>query len=374
MGRLIGALLLGFSFFPLIAVATTDALVLTDVRLVGTDRLNSADVARGLHLKLGETTTRQNLVSACHRFQHLKLFRSSQCRYQEHDHTISMTIVLDDKWGGMPVVLDNFVWMIREAVVARLKQEIPLFMSDLPQSSTLNNEIIRVLQELVNERGIKAFVRYDDSFWTDRGMNVFYIDGLSTPVAGLEIRGENAPTDEAFLKFSDFYEKENFSAARLTWIIWWVTRDLYKPRGYLRPVVHEPVVQLSGETEGLYPVRVILPISSGPVYTFNSVKFGGLAEKHSADLLPRWKLKLGDPYNDAYVQTFINEILAEPWAMLTPTQSHLAVTCSELDDATKKVSLIITVEDPKKTYTTPRDCEENIAQRSERTILFPTLR
>src|ERR1700722_1304852 len=115
MGRLIGALLLGFSFFPLIAVATTDALVLTDVRLVGTDRLNSADVARGLHLKLGETTTRQNLVSACHRFQHLKLFRSSQCRYQEHDHTISMTIVLDDKWGGMPVVLDNFVWMTREA-------------------------------------------------------------------------------------------------------------------------------------------------------------------------------------------------------------------------------------------------------------------
>jgi hypothetical protein len=143
----------------------------------------------------------------------------------------------------MPVVFDNLVWTQKAELLARLKQEIPLFMPNLPESCGLTNYIIRVLQEIVNERGINASLRYDDQFWTLRGMNVFYVGGISTPVTSLEIHGNNAPSSEELAKWSRFYTKEDSSAARLTWVVNWVKRDLYKPRGYLKPVVGEPVVQ-----------------------------------------------------------------------------------------------------------------------------------
>lgn len=73
----------------------------------------SEDVVRGLNLKLGEATTRQNLLSACDHFRQLKLFPSSQCHYKVHGHNVSLTVFVDEKWPGMPVVFDNFVWTTR---------------------------------------------------------------------------------------------------------------------------------------------------------------------------------------------------------------------------------------------------------------------
>ena len=256
-------------------------------------------------------------------------------------------------------MFNNLVWMTREELLARLKQELPLFMPTLPESSGLINDIVRVLEQVVNEHGIKASVRYDDSFWTLRGMNVFFIEGISTPVTALQIEGENQPAPDELLKWSQFYTKEDFSAARLTWVIRWVIRDLYKPRGYLRPVAGEPIVQFLGERDGTYPVRVILPISSGDVYTFDSVKFEGLAKEHAASLLPKWKLRPDDPYNTAYVDGFITkEILSAPWAQHSKTEADVALPCAKIDGATKKVSLTVTVEAPKKAYPSRQQSDE----------------
>jgi hypothetical protein len=335
---------------PGVAVGT-DSLTLSEVHLVGTKRLTTDDVVRGLDLKLGGATTRQNILQACGRFRQLKLFQSSHCRYRVQGQSLSLTIFVEDKWGGTPVVFDNFVWTTRQELLARLKQELPLFMPELPESSGLTNDINRVLEQVVAEHGIKAHVRYDSTFWTERGMNVFLIDGISTPVTSLQIEGENPPPPEELLKWSQFYTKENFSAARLTWVTRWVIRDLYAPRGYLRPVVGEPVIQSLAEKDGTYPVCVILPISSGALFTFNSVKFEGLAKERAASLIAKWKLKPGDPYDQAYVDRFtLDEILSAPWAQHSKTETDVARHCTTIDEAAKKVSLTMTVEVPKKTY------------------------
>ena len=84
----------------------------------------------------------------------------------------------------------------------------------------------------------------------------------------------------------------------------------------------EPVLQFLGEKDGTYPVRVILPISSGELYRFDSVKFEGLATEHAALLLSKWTLQSGDSYNKAYVDGFIqNEILTAPWARHSKDES-----------------------------------------------------
>jgi outer membrane protein assembly factor BamA len=355
------------------AAAAADALVLSEIRLVGTDQLSSEDVARGLHLKLGGQTSRNELIHACDQFRHLRLFGSSRCTYAIHDKRISLTIYV--KPLGMRIVFDNFVWTTTLELVARLKREIPLFMPELPESSGLTNDIIRVLQEVVSERGISAPVRYDDRFWTERGMNVFYIEGLSTPVAGFQIKGANAPSPEETQKFSDFYIKRNFSAAMFPRFVDSIIRDLYGSRGYIHAVAAEPIVQCLGEKDGALPVRVILPISSGDLYTFDSVNFAGLAKAHAASLLSNWKLKPGEPYNASYVNDFIfNTILGEPWAVYSKTQSRtefdVASPCGKIDVTTKKVSLTISVEAPRKAYTYSGTVDKECSSAISR-LVFP---
>jgi outer membrane protein assembly factor BamA len=349
--RIFRIILLGFMIVVPGVLFGTGSLTLSEVHLVGTKRLTTDDVVRGLDLKLGEATTEQNILHACNQFEQLKVFDSSHCRYHVEGRNLSLTIFVDDKWRGAPVVIDNFVWTTQKDLLVRVKHELPLFMPELPFYSGLVNDIIRVLEQVAAEHGIKAPVRYSQ-WWTDRGLNVFFIYGLSTPVTSLQIEGENAPPPEEVLKWSAFYRKEDFSAARLTWIINFVKRDLYAPRGYLRPVVGEPVIQPLAETNGTYPVRVILPISSGALYTFDSVKFEGLAKERSASLLAKWKLKPGAPYDPAYMHQFVSdEILHAPWGQHSRTESAVARPCAKIDEASQKVSLTITVEVPRKTYT-----------------------
>ena len=347
MARLLNRLLLASVLLMPGLTTGSDAVTLSEVQLLGTKQLTADDIVRGLNLKIGGVTTRQDLLRACGRFQQLKLFPSSHCQLHIRKGNASLTVFVEEKWRGLPVVFDNFVWTTRDELLGRLKQELPLFMPELPKSSGLTGDIIRVLDKIVGEHGVKGPVRYDDSFWTERDMNVFYIEGLSTPVAQLLIEGDGAPPAEKVLDWSQFYTKEDFSAARLTWVISWVVRDLYASRGYLRPIVGRPALQCLEEKNGTHPVRVILSISSGAQYTFDSVSFEGLAKNHAAELFSEWKLKPGDPYDEPYARKFVFEILNRLWAKDPKTQSGYAPTCRTIDEASKKVSLVITVEDPK---------------------------
>ena len=205
-----------------------------------------------------------------------------------------------------------------------------------------------MLEQVAREHGIGAEVGYDDRFWTIRGMNVFYIEGISTPVVSLQVEGENAPSAEELQKWiTGFYSREDYSAPRLTWVINWIIRDHYFSRGYMRPVVGLPRLEYLGEKDGAYPVRIIVPITSGDLYKFEAVKFEGLAEAHSSELLAKWKLNRGDPFDDSYFDRFAQDaILTEPWARKSETEIRDTSDCALVDEATKTVSVLVGVEAP----------------------------
>ena len=349
--RYMVVLLAGYILCAAGSAIASDLWTLSAVTLKGTTRLSVDDMIRGLNLKVGGQTTRQDLLEACDHLRRLKQFELTQCRYSIGGRSISLSIFVRDTERGLPIVFDNFVWVTREALLARLKQELPLFMPVLPESSGLTPDIIRVLEQEVADHGLKAQVKYDDRFWTLRGMNVFFVDKISTPISSLRIEGDNPPSADAVQKWALFYTKENFSMASLSWVIRWAIRDLYSSRGYLRPVVADPVIQPLDPRDGAYPVRVVLKISSGELYTFASVKFEGLATQQTPALLAKWKLKPGEPYNETYVQNFISdEILTEPWAQHSQSESDVALPCTAIDETSRKVFLTIRLGAPKKTY------------------------
>ena len=354
MVRLIAQLLFGICLVgPLFqsGVGATPhvSLTLSRVDVTGTARLSSDDVAAGLHLNVGKSVTRDELAHACATFARLKLFYSARCEYATNKNIASLAITVKNDSPDLPVVFQNFVWLTRTEILKRLKQNIPLFMSELPEGNGLESEIIEVLEKIAREHGIDHKVA-QNNFWSGRGMYVFYIEGISTPVVSLQIEGENAPSPEVIWEqFSGFYSREDYSAPRLTWVIEWLIRNFYFTRGYMYPVVEQPRLEYLGEKDGAYPVRIIVPITSGDVFRFESVKFEGLAQPHSSELLARWKLNHGEPYDESYTNKFISdEILTKPWAQKSRSESDSASTCGVINPASMTVFVIVGVEVPRR--------------------------
>jgi outer membrane protein assembly factor BamA len=351
MHVLVGIWLAHFGF-PAAPVITAHAsLTLARIEIKGTTRLSSDDVAAGLNLKIGKEITRDELKRACARFDKLKLFDSARCEYHIEETNAALSVMVKDPSTGLSVVFDNFVWLTRGELLARLKREIPLFMSELPEQNGLIGDIIRVLEKVAKEHGIEAKIAYDDRFWVIRGMAVFYITDFSAPVSSFQIEGENSPSPEEFQNWSKSRNDENYSAARLTRTIDLLIRDFYSTRGFIHPVVGMPRVECLTQKDSAYPVQVIIPISSGELYKFGSVEFEGLTKPHVSFLLAKWKLDPGAPYDDSYVKHFVfEEILNQSWGMQSKNESRDVSVCSQPDETNKKVDVTIKVESRKRVY------------------------
>jgi outer membrane protein assembly factor BamA len=348
--QLLFSVCLAYSLFQTGHVAAQEApLTLSRIDVIGTKRLSSEDVAAGLHLSVGKGTTRGELASACARFAKLKLFDSARCEYAINKSGASLNISVKNDSAVLPVVFQNFVWLTRTELLQRLKQKIPLFMPELPEDNGLQSEIIRVLEKVAKEHGIDHKVFYND-FWAIRGMNAFYIEGFSTPVVEYRIEGDNAPAPEEFQKWSKPLLGQNYSAPRLTWVIASITSNFYFSRGYMHPVIGRPHVECLAEEDGTYPVRVIIPVSSGAVYGFGLVIFDGISESHSAELAAKWNPGSDGPFDHTYVSNFIStEILSQPWASQSRRNSPEPSVCNELDEKSKRFRVTISLVPKNKT-------------------------
>jgi hypothetical protein len=326
--------------------------VLAGATTAGTQTLSAGDLLRGLELKAGAPITKSALQQACDRLGKLRLFYSENCRVRIDGHSLWIDVKVEPS-AGPPLIFENFVWTTRKNLLARLKQEIPLFTPEIPSDSALNPDIIRVLNRIVAERGIQGHVEID-KFWEDKGGggHVFEVVGIKAPVVECTVEGEDAPSPEQVAEALPGCARDDFSMPLLNWIADDIATDLYNSRGYLRPTVEEPIIQFLGERDGKFPVRVTFPISPGPQYRFQSVSFEGIARAHSAELLAQWKLKPRDAYDTAYISDFeFNRILNQSWAQHSSTSSDTIDECANVDEVNRAVSLTITVSAPKKRET-----------------------
>jgi len=169
-GRLSGSVLATILLASPGICQKSESLTLGQVQLEGTKRLTTDDVVRGLGLQIGGAITRDDARRACERLQRLKIFDSLQCQQRIEGQRLSVTVRVEDKCCGTPVVFDNFVWTSNEELLARVKRELPLFMPELPIRSGLVDDICRVLQQVDSLLEFKRFFFLEGcgkllSFW-----------------------------------------------------------------------------------------------------------------------------------------------------------------------------------------------------------------
>lgn len=322
-------------------------LKLEGARITGTNEISAEDLLRGLDLHAGQPIALSEIRTACHWLEDLMIYKSLECSaVREEDSAwivlqVPVSATRMDNEDG--IIFDNIVWMSRAEILQRLKRSIPLFTSHVQLKSPLNEDVLRVLNQMLTERGMKVQAVRDE-FWMERDKNVYKVAGVSVPVVSIEVQGENAP--RAIKQWSGAYDDKQFSMALLNWRLNEVIDNYYYPRGYLHPVVQEPEVISLGLKNGAFPVKIILRINAGVQYTFKALRFEGRAQTFEHELRPAWTLKPGAPYDVAYGRQFYFSVLSSDWAPYGKAAAT-GIDCTRLDEREHSVTLTIKVPENK---------------------------
>ncbi len=323
--------------------APDGGLTLAGARISGTREISQQDLLRGLNLGISQPVTLSALRAACRALKALELFHSYQCdAVREEDKA---WIVLDVPASSTSaqyedeIIFDNFVWLTRADLLARIKQAIPLFTSHLQINSPLNAQVLPVLNQIATDRVPLAHVVRDE-FWTERNKNVYKVEGIHVPVVAISVEGQNAP--RSIRQWAQGYESNEFSMALLNWRLNSVLEEAYFPRGYLHPIVQEPQVVFLGGKNGAFPVRIVLRIDSGPLYTFKALRLEGRAAAHKDELGSDWSLKPGAPYDLDYARQFFFSVTKYDWARAAK-RSAAGLDCMRIDEIDRTVTLTIKI-------------------------------
>jgi len=267
---------------------------LASIQISGSRRLPADGVVAASGLSIGQQVSVQDLQVAADRLSELGLFDYVTFQYQSTSENLSVTFVVEETAKLRPCVFDDFVWLPRDELQARLRAEIPLFTGTAPPGGYLIDEIRRVLQKLLDERGVRARVTHVAPMSDEAGINLFRIEGVSVPVVALNFRGAERLGEGRLREASQPLLAQNFSRSFLAAFIGGTLVPLYRSRGYLRATFREPEVEYLGEAEGTHPVRVTLTVDEREPYRVREIRWLGNQVLSQAELEKRVSLRPGD--------------------------------------------------------------------------------
>lgn len=315
---------------------------LASIQISGSNRLPADGVAAASGLSIGQPVTVQDLQSAADRLSELGLFDYVTFQYQSTSETISVTFVVEETAKLRPCEFDNFVWLPRDELLAQLKAEIPLFTGAAPPGGYLIEEIQRVLQKLLAERGVRARVTHLAPMSDVGGINLFRVEGVSLPVAALQFRGADKLGEGRLREASQPLLAQNFSRTFLGAFIGGTLVPFYRSRGYLRATFREPEVEYLGEAEGAYPIRVTLTVDERDPYRVREIRWHGNAVLSQAELEKKVSLRPGDVADTVKLAEELHKIREEEYGGRGYIQARLEIT-PEPHDATLTADLTINV-------------------------------
>ena len=332
------------TFFLLAGDLLAQSFRLASIQVSGSHRLPADQVAVVSGLSIGQSVTVQDLQSAADRLSELGLFDHVTYEYQTTSETIAVTFVVEETAKLRPCVFDNFVWMPTEELLSRLQAEIPLFTGVAPPGGYLIEEIQRVLQKLLAERGVRARVTHLAPMSDAGGINLFRVEGVSLPVAALQFRGADKLGEGRLREASQPLLAQNFSRGFLSAFVRGTLEPLYRSRGYLRASFHEPDIEYLGEAEEAHLVRVTLTVDERDPYRVREIHWQGNHVLSQAELEKKVSVRPGDVANTVKLAEELRKIREEEYGGRGYILARLEIT-PQPDDETLTADLAIDVDE-----------------------------
>jgi hypothetical protein len=281
--------------------AQTGPANLAEIRVTGSKRWTSEQIASSCGLTPGEPVTREDFQTAANHLSELGTFSNVQYRFSMIAKGALVEFQVVDA-PLIPVSYDNMPWFSDETITAAVHQDVPLFDGYAPSQGTVLGDISKAIAKLVWSLNIHPSVEHSvvRAIATDEDIQRFRVVGVPVTVTAIEfddpIARESAAIRE---RLSDVVGKP-YSRLSIELFDYEQVRPIYLASAMLRVKIGKPEPSAEASSPGVpaSSVRVKIPIVPGAVYMLGGITWtGNRAIPTSAldELVAPAYLKVGAP-------------------------------------------------------------------------------
>jgi outer membrane protein assembly factor BamA len=267
---------------------------LESVKVTGSTRYRSDQIASATGLSVGTTITKFDLQRGADRLAQLGVFANVQYRFATEDTGVRAEYQVTDA-PTVPVWFDNFPWFTDDELIVALKREIPLFDGTAPLRGGLLNEISNTLESLLGTRGVNSSVSSILTIAPASDVQVmqFHAEHAGVNIASVEFSDPLAQGDRGVQQRLGDLVGQQFSRTLVELFEFEQVRPVYLSHAFLRVRFGAPVARITGSGAGAR-VAVTAPVESGLAFAWSGVIWRGNASIASAILNGIIALKPGD--------------------------------------------------------------------------------
>jgi len=267
------------------------------ITVTGTRKFSSDQIASAAGLKIGDVVSIEQIQAAADRLAALGVFSSVNYRFSSKGDAISLEFQVQEA-HTVPLSFDNFPWFTDDEIAAAIRQQVGLFTGESPGSGAMVDQIAGALDTLLATRHIKGELTHQlVAPPSGDGMILqFRVDEPSLRIQSVQF-GDPLATESARVKdrVSDI-KGQPYSRFAIEVFENEQVRPLYTSKGYVRSKIGPPQPHMTGKTDDPAEsnIEVLIPITPGPVYSWNGVSWKGNSTISSANLDAAVGMKPGE--------------------------------------------------------------------------------
>jgi outer membrane protein insertion porin family len=259
---------------------------LASVRVTGSQRYHSDQIAAALGLRAGETITREDLQKAADKLAQLGLFADVQFRFASTPAGVLAEYQVKDA-PALRVAFDNFPWFADAELLAAIQKAGVLCDGTAPEHGAVLDSITDALETLGVSRGLFAKVTHkvarDQA--NEAAVVEFDVEDSRATVSKVEFSHSLAQSDRGVQSRSPDLVGKPFSRSAIQLFEFEQVRPVYLSKGYLQVRFAPPEAQLvQGSNAKAQDVTVTAAIDPGPSFAFGGVVWSGNVALSRADL------------------------------------------------------------------------------------------
>ena len=315
------------------------------VSVTGVSRYTPDEVARLTALKLGQPVRLSDLDTIVTQLSSTGLFASVNYRYVTTGSRLDVTFEIEEPRWSMPVILDNFVWLRDEELLAAVRQRVPTFDGTLPVNPEVTSYMTSVLQHLLDERQIRGRVEFTlhNNQTTGKNQYLFSVKGTGLGVCALRVTGASAIAESELVAAAAELTRRDYSRLYLTELANGTLRTMYQQRGYWRAGFRDPIATVGTGPDACSGVSVTLRVDEGAPYLWDRAEWRGVSAITTQELDAALGLKPGEVADVTKMETGLRQVRGV-YRHLGYMQQRSAMT-PRPDDATRRLVLDVTIDE-----------------------------
>jgi outer membrane protein assembly factor BamA len=316
---------------------------ISEIRVVGSQRFQSHELAPVTGLKIGDTGDDAALKQAADNLAESGMFSNVTYSYISSPDGTRVKFEVLDTEKLLPIHVDNFVWLSSAELLNELQKREPLFRGGAPNAGEMYTKLADDMTAILNDMHISGTVRafpQAPSGGGDVTGFLYSVSGVNLPVRNVEFPGASADMTSVLQKIAaTTLIDTNYSRSKVNANAQFDFLPQYQMRGFLKAAFGDPVVQLQDRSTGAVTVQV--PVKEGLQYKLSAVQWAENMVFSNNDLSKPLRCKPGQALNQLQLEEDLGGI-SKIYGTRGYMEAHL-VPKFTFDDAAQTVNTEIDV-------------------------------